>query len=103
MPEDVAERMEQIEVEMERIDGLRHAYAPDDIARCGVIVSLLNDGTPRIQHGFIRAEDERPEIETAEAVEGGEGSGEPEGETEDDEQGDARKPLSDVRGASRTG
>ncbi len=95
MPEDVAERLDQIETEMERIDRLRHAYAPDDIARCGVIISLLNDGTPRIQHGFVRPEDEQPEPETAEQSEGEEGS-EPETETDGGKQEEDRKTLSDA-------
>lgn len=93
VPEDVSERIEQIESDLDRIDRLRHAYAPDDIARCGVIISLLNDGTPRIQHGFVRPEDELPELETTEQTEGEDGR-EPEFEAESEE--DGRKTLSDA-------
>ena len=95
IPEDVQARLEVVESEMERIEALRFAYLPEDIARCGVFVSLWQDGTARIERGFVRAEDEQPEPEAVEPVEGEEGSGEPEGETED-EQEDARKPLSDA-------
>ena len=49
------------------------AYDPADIARCGAFVILNHDGTLRIERGFIRAEDEKPEPETQN------GSGEGEG------------------------
>ncbi|KPF97951.1 chromosome partitioning protein ParB [Rhodopseudomonas sp. AAP120] len=61
LPDDVDERFGELEAEIERIDTLRHAFDPDDIARGGVFVVLSPDGEARIERGFIRAEDEKPE------------------------------------------
>lgn len=63
LPPEADERFGELEAEMERIDALRHAYGPDDIARGGAFVVLAHDGTTRIERGFIRPEDERPEPE----------------------------------------
>jgi ParB family transcriptional regulator, chromosome partitioning protein len=109
LPEEVDERFGALEAEIERIAALRHAYDPDDIAHGGVFVVLNHDGTARIEHGFIRAEDEKPEP-AAEAEPEGEGyrvteDGEIIGdgdadrvsalETEDEDTDDG-KPLSDL-------
>ncbi|WP_081431732.1 ParB/RepB/Spo0J family partition protein [Nitrobacter winogradskyi] len=61
LPDDVDQRFGELEAEIERIDALRHAYDPDEIARGGVFVVLSPDGEARIERGFIRAEDEKPE------------------------------------------
>lgn len=61
LPPDVDERFAELEAEIERIDGLRHAYGPDEIERGGAFVVLNHDGTARIERGFIRPEDEAPE------------------------------------------
>lgn len=66
LPNDVDQRFGELEAEIERVDALRHAYDSDDIARSGVFVVLSHDGTARIERGFIRAEDEKPEPEEAE-------------------------------------
>ncbi|MGV1954198.1 ParB/RepB/Spo0J family partition protein [Agrobacterium sp. 22-214-1] len=63
LPPDVDERFAELEVEIQRIDSLRHAYDPDEIARGGAFVVLNHDGTARIERGFIRPEDEAPEPE----------------------------------------
>lgn len=66
LPDDVDERFGELEAEIERIDALRHAYDPDDVARGGVFIILSHDGTARIERGFIRPEDEKPEPEEVE-------------------------------------
>ncbi|MFG1425929.1 ParB/RepB/Spo0J family partition protein [Roseixanthobacter glucoisosaccharinicivorans] len=118
LPDDVDQRFGELEAEIERIDGLRHAYDADEITRGGVFVILSHDGEARIERGFIRAEDERPEtVEDAdgeggsmiggvrvnsdgEIIEDGERDedGNPASalETEDEDAGDAGKPLSDL-------
>lgn len=66
LPPDVDERFAELEAEIERIDAKRHAYDPDDIARGGVFVVLSHDGEARVERGFIRPEDEKPEPEEVE-------------------------------------
>ncbi|RCS25776.1 ParB/RepB/Spo0J family partition protein [Phyllobacterium salinisoli] len=66
LPPEVDARFAELEAEIERIDAKRHAYDPDEIARGGVFVVVAHDGETRIERGFIRAEDEAPEPETAE-------------------------------------
>ncbi len=116
LPSEAAERLEQIEAEIERIDAKRHAYDPDEFARGGMFVVLNHDGEARIERSFIRAEDEAPEPEKAkngetvidgvrvnydgELIEDGEydGNGNPasarDANEEDAEEDD--KPLSDL-------
>uniref|UniRef100_B0SV44 ParB domain protein nuclease n=1 Tax=Caulobacter sp. (strain K31) TaxID=366602 RepID=B0SV44_CAUSK len=108
---EVDERFGELEAEIERIDALRHAYDADDIARGGVIVVLSHDGTARIERGFIRAEDEKPEpeveaqantggedytvTEDGEIIEGGDEDRVSALETEEEDADDG-KPLSDL-------
>jgi ParB family chromosome partitioning protein len=109
LPDDVDARFGELEAEIERLKAKRQAYDPADVARCGAFVILNHDGTVRIERGFVRAEDEKPEPETLSASGEGEGShtvnedggavpnGE-KGESLDgeDEDGDDHKPLSDI-------
>ncbi|WP_425645424.1 ParB N-terminal domain-containing protein [Agrobacterium leguminum] len=101
LPPDVDERFAELEAEIERIDALRHAYDPNEIARGGVFISLNHDGSVRIERGFIRAEDEAPEQDSGEGVDGEIVGGDDEDsqvsdlEPEEDE-GDAAKPISDI-------
>jgi len=110
LSDEVDQRLAELEAEIERIDAKRHAYDADEIARGGVFVILNHDGTARIERGFIRAEDEAPELEAAESAtyevdgvtvnEDGEIVGDEGNEDEradcalEDE--DAGKPLSDL-------
>jgi ParB family transcriptional regulator, chromosome partitioning protein len=114
LPEEVDQRLAELEAEIERIEAKRHAYDADEIVRGGVFVILNHDGTARIERGFIRAEDEAPEPGEAESATyevdgvtvnedgemiGDEGNGEDEEaeqHTEDEDAGDAGKPLSDL-------
>lgn len=108
LPDEVDQRFGELEAEIERIDTKRHAYDADEIGRGGVFVILNHDGTARIERGFIRAEDEAPKLEggddgeTVSVTEDGEIVGdENDGEDaepnpEDEDAGDAGKPLSDA-------
>src|SRR5260370_28600552 len=64
LSEEVDARFGELEAEIERLEAKRQAYDPADIARCGAFVILNHDGTVRIERGFVRAEDEKPEPET---------------------------------------
>jgi ParB family chromosome partitioning protein len=57
LPAEVETRLGEIETALATL-GHAMAYAPDDIARAGVIVVLGHDGRPRIERGFVRPEDE---------------------------------------------
>src|SRR5882724_2929328 len=110
LPDEVDARFGELEAEIELFEAKRQAYDPADVARCGAFVILNHDGTVRIERGFIRAEDEKPEPET-QAV-GGEGEGDHsvrqdggtgpnveavgDGLDGEDEDGDDHKPLSDI-------
>ena len=110
LPDEVDARFGELEAEIERLEAKRQAYDPADIARCGAFVILNHDGTVRIERGFVRAEDEKPEPETHDVSGEGEGGdtvhedggtgpkGEAGGDTLDgeDEDGDDHKPLSDI-------
>lgn len=111
-PEDEARFME-LEAEMNRPNGKREAYDPDDLVRGGVFICLNHDGTARIERGFIRAEDEalEPEPEEAESgetvidgvrvnadgevLENGFGPDPDSGDDEEPE-GEAGQPVSDI-------
>lgn len=57
LPEAVDERLGEIEQAIEALEDRPLAYAPSDMARAGVFVSLDNDGTLLIARGFVRPED----------------------------------------------
>ena len=105
LPDDVDQRFGELEAEIERIDAKRHAYEADEIARGGAFVVLNHDGTARVERGFIRPEDEKPEPEeaeddTSESIEDGEydegGNPVPALDAEDEEAEEDGKPLSDL-------
>jgi ParB family chromosome partitioning protein len=71
--DEVDARFGELEAEIERLEAKRQAYDPADIASCGAFVILNHDGTVRIERGFVRAEDEKPEPETLDVSGEGEG------------------------------
>ncbi|PII39431.1 plasmid stablization protein ParB, partial [Sinorhizobium meliloti CCBAU 01290] len=119
LPPDVDQLFAELEAEIERLDGLRHAYDPEEVACGGAFVSLNYEGVARIERGFVRAEDEKPEpdadnMENGEAIIDGvrvnadgeviedtEGQGYGEscdsgGQAQEDDEGDAGQPVSDI-------
>jgi len=110
LADEVDARFGELEAEIERLEAKRLAYDPADIARCGTFVILNHDGTLRIERGFVKAEDEKPEPEAHSVSEEGEGAhtgnengatapnGEAGKESSDgeDEDADGHKPLSDI-------
>jgi ParB family chromosome partitioning protein len=64
LPDEVDARFGELEAEIERLEAKRQAYDPDYIARGGAFIILNHDGTFRIERGFIRTEDEKPQPET---------------------------------------
>jgi len=110
LPDEVDARFGELEAEIERLEAKRQAYDPANIACCGAFVILNHDGTVRIERGFVRAEDEKPEPETQAVSREGEGdhsvhedggtgpNGEAVGDGLDgeDEDSDDHKALSDI-------
>lgn len=107
--DEVDARFGELEAEIERLVAKRQAYAPADVARCGAFVILNHDGTLRVERGFMRAEDEKPEPEAQDGDGEGEGGDavfdgetgsncEADGDSLDaeDEDADDHKPLSDI-------
>ncbi len=110
MPEDVATKATALEAEIDTIDARRSAFDPLVVANGGVFVVLNHDGKPRIDRGFVRAEDEAlaepvTEIEgdgEGEAITGDEiaaEDGEQDGaDTVEEEEEEPGKPISDALG-----
>jgi ParB family chromosome partitioning protein len=99
LPPQVEARLKVIEAALEAF-GDAYAYAPDELARGGVFVTLGHDGAARIERGFIRPEDVLPDPEPAvgqdDAVLGGEGDERGSGaEPDEAEEPDGLTPLSD--------
>ena len=107
LSEEVDAQFGELEAEIERLEAKRQAYDTDDVARGGAFVILNHDGTIRIERGFIRPEDEKPQPEAEQTAEASV-TGDPEGSddqamqdesgegaaADDEEEGD--RPLSDV-------
>lgn len=106
MPEDVAAKLEAVSDEIDAISAKRYAYDANVIAHGGVFVVLSHDGVPRLERGFVRAEDETladpqpedegeaidPQAVADEQAEDGEEEDVQENEEEDEELG---RPISD--------
>ncbi len=119
LPADVDQRFAALEAEIERLDALRHAYDPQEVAISGAFVSLNYEGMARIERGFIRPEDEKPEPDAdnladggtvidgvrvnadGEVIEDAEGQGSDEpcdsgNQAPEEDEGDAAQPVSDI-------
>ena len=60
IPEEVDQRLCEIETAMTAIDERPVTYAPADIASAGAFVSIDGSGRLRIERGYVRPEDEAP-------------------------------------------
>lgn len=65
LPEEVDKRLGEIEAELEAFDTRPVLYAPDDIAKAGVFISLESDGSVRIERGFVKPEDQEQDDDTS--------------------------------------
>ena len=71
LPDEVDQRLGEIETAVAALEDRPVRYDPAEIARAGVFVSIDSEGALRIERGFVRPEDEAP----VEPVEGGETEG----------------------------
>jgi hypothetical protein len=67
LPEEVDQRLSELETALEALDERPVVYDPTEIGRAAVFVSIDSDGDLRIERGYVRPEDEPP----VEPVEGG--------------------------------
>lgn len=60
LPDAVDERLGELETAIEALDQRPLAFDADEVARAGAFVSIAQDGSLRIERGFVRPEDEQP-------------------------------------------
>jgi ParB family chromosome partitioning protein len=60
IPEDIDARLSEIEAALEAFEDRLVLYAPEEIARAGVFVSIDGSGRLRVERGYVRPEDEAP-------------------------------------------
>jgi ParB family chromosome partitioning protein len=112
LPEEVDQRLGEIERQLSAFDSRPMAFDPDQVGRAGAFVSIDSDGTLLIERGFVRPEDEQRVAPAGEAsdddpdgtasmdADSSEGraavismGGEPRPSEDDEDEGDAMKPL----------
>ena len=75
MPDAAAERMVELEGLIDDLENPAPVFKPEDIAIAGVFVSLNADGGLRIEPGYVRPEDQRPDPEPDEEPDLGQDGG----------------------------
>ena len=70
IPEEVDQRLAEIESALAAFEERPVVYDPDEIARAGAFVSIDGSGALRIERGYVRPEDEPPVASSDGTVEG---------------------------------
>ena len=70
LPEAVDERLGEIETALAAFEDRPVIYAPAEIARAGVFVSIGAEGALLVDRGYVRPEDEAPTVEPEHATDG---------------------------------
>jgi ParB family transcriptional regulator, chromosome partitioning protein len=60
LPDEVDQRLGEIESALEALDNRPIAFDPNEVARAGAFVSIAPDGSLRVERGYVRPEDELP-------------------------------------------
>jgi len=60
LPEEVDNRLAEIETALAALEDRPLTFDPADVARAGAFVSISNEGQLRIERGFVRPEDDSP-------------------------------------------
>lgn len=60
LPEEVDERLGELETALEAFDERPLAFDAEEMARAGAFVSITGDGRLRVDRGYVRPEDEAP-------------------------------------------
>ena len=58
LPEDVTQRLDHIDDAIDKLQARPVRYDPAEVAQAGAFLSLHNDGSVRVECGYIRANDE---------------------------------------------
>ncbi|MDR3402402.1 MAG: hypothetical protein P4L99_07880, partial [Chthoniobacter sp.] len=58
LPDEVDQRLGEIETALAAFDNRAAVYDPEDVARAGTFVSIDGSGTLRVERGYVRLEDE---------------------------------------------
>lgn len=74
LPDEVDERLGEIETAISALDDRPMVFDPEEIGRAGAFVSIDGSGNLRVERGYVRPEDERP-IEPEVDSEIGDGTG----------------------------
>jgi len=69
LPEAVHDRFAELESALAAFDDRPIAFDPAEIARAGAFVSIAQDGSVRVERGYVRPEDELPVAPDAESAE----------------------------------
>ncbi|MAF63364.1 MAG: chromosome partitioning protein ParB [Blastomonas sp.] len=78
IPQDVEARIEAIETEVAALVDRPLNYDPEDMARAGAFVTIDRNGAVQVERGFVRAEDETPEVSEGTGSPGADRKGDPE-------------------------
>jgi ParB family chromosome partitioning protein len=70
LPDEVDERFGEIEAALAAFDDRPVTYAPAEIARAGVFVSIGAEGALLVDRGYVRPKDEAPTVEPEHATDG---------------------------------
>jgi len=60
LPDEVDERLGEIETAISALDDRPMVFIPDEIGRAGAFVSIDASGNLRVERGYVRPDDERP-------------------------------------------
>ena len=70
LPEEVDQRLGEIETALEGFDSRPAVFDPAEIARAGVFVSIDADGDLCVERGYVRPEDEAPTVDESDQPDG---------------------------------
>jgi len=70
LPEEIDQRLAEIEAALDALENRPVRYDAADIARAGAFVSIDGDGRLKVERGYVRPEDERQAVETGDDVDG---------------------------------
>ena len=71
LPEEVDQRLGEIERLLGAFDSRPMAFDPEQVGRAGAFVSIDSDGTLMVERGFVRPEDEQREVPSGGATDDG--------------------------------